>query len=275
MIYFPNAKINIGLHVTEKRKDGYHNIETLFYPIKLTDILEVLPASGVKSVNTLENTGLGLDVLPADNLCLRAWDELNKVMPLPNVHIHLHKIIPSGAGLGGGSSDAAFVLKALNEIFGLGLTAFELASVAGRIGSDCPFFIHNTPLFARGRGDVFEPVETDLSGIHVLVIHPGISINTTWAYSRVPVSGHDESIREIIHAHPSTWQDRMTNDFEQGVFNAYPLVRKIKEKLLAEGAFYASMTGSGSAVFGFFEQETETEKIEKEFPGIYAWKGIL
>lgn len=275
MIYFPNAKINLGLHVTGKRKDGYHNIETVFYPVGLTDILEVIPAKGYMKGNTLESTGNSLDIGPSDNLCMRAWAELNKIMPLPEIHIHLHKIIPSGAGLGGGSSNAAFVLKALNELFELELSAFELASIAGTIGSDCPFFIHNTPLLGTERGDKFEPVEPDLSGFHIVIIHPGISINTARAYSGVTIHDHDVSIREIITSHPSVWQDLLVNDFEPGIFKAYPMVRKIKEVLVAEGSVYASMTGSGSAVYGLFENEIDSEILEKEFPGIFLWKGIL
>jgi 4-diphosphocytidyl-2-C-methyl-D-erythritol kinase len=275
MIYFPNAKINLGLHITGKRKDGYHNIETVFYPVGLSDILEVTPAKGDTMGNTLKSTGNPLNIGPADNLCIRAWTELNKIRSLPEVNIHLHKIIPSGAGLGGGSSDAAFVLKALNELFELELSPFQLASVAGIIGSDCPFFIHNTPLFATERGNKFEKIEVDLSDYHIVIIHPGISINTAWAYNGVTVYQHDVSIREIVSSHPSTWQELLINDFEPSVFKAYPMIRKIKEILIENGAVYASMTGSGSAVYGIFEYDIESEILEKEFPGIYLWKGIL
>jgi 4-diphosphocytidyl-2-C-methyl-D-erythritol kinase len=275
MIYFPNAKINLGLHITGKREDGYHNIETVFYPVGLTDILEVIPSKGDINGNTLVSTGISLDIGPSDNLCMRAWDELNKIVPLPGIHIHLHKIIPSGAGLGGGSSDAAFVLKALNEMFGLGLSDFELASIAGRIGSDCPFFIHNTPLLATERGNKFEPVELDLSGYNIVIIHPGVSVNTARAYRGVTIHDHDVSIREIITSHPSVWQDVLVNDFEPGIFGTYPMVRRIKDILVAAGSVYASMTGSGSAVYGLFENEIDSESLEKEFPGNFLWKGIL
>jgi 4-diphosphocytidyl-2-C-methyl-D-erythritol kinase len=247
----------------------------VFYPVGLTDILEVVPAKGEMRGNTLKNTGNPLDIGPSDNLCFRAWTELNKLRPLPEVHIHLHKIIPSGAGLGGGSSDAAFVLKALNEIFELELSVFELASVAGSIGSDCPFFIHNTPLLATERGNKFQNIELNLSDFHIVIIHPGISINTAWAYRGVTVHEHDVSIGEAITYHPSAWQDSLVNDFEPVIFKAYPMVRKIKEALISGGAVYASMTGSGSAVYGLFEYEIESEILEKEFPGIYLWKGIL
>jgi 4-diphosphocytidyl-2-C-methyl-D-erythritol kinase len=276
MICFPNAKINLGLHITGKRDDGFHNIETLFYPVALADVLEVIPLSDTgSSENLFSNTGRKINAIPLANLCLRAWSELAGYRSLQNVQIHLHKIIPVGSGLGGGSSNAAFMLKALNELFELKLSAFELASIAGGIGSDCPFFIHNTPLLARERGDVFEPVEIDLSGIHILIAFPGIDISTAWAYREIKISGHDESVGEIIYSDPHTWQDRLTNDFESRVFDAYPLVRRVREKMLSDGAFYSSMTGSGSAVYGLFDHRTDPGSMEKAFPGIYVWEGIL
>jgi 4-diphosphocytidyl-2-C-methyl-D-erythritol kinase len=253
MIYFPNAKINLGLHVTAKRQDGYHNIETVFYPVGLSDILEIVAEPKGLKQNKIINTGNNLNIDPSENLCLRAWNELNKIMPLPGVEVHLHKIIPSGAGLGGGSSNAAFVLKALNELFALNLSKPELSSIAGRIGSDCPFFIHGTPLYARERGDVFEPAGVDLSGKTILIAHPGINISTAWAYSKIKPARHRVSLKDSVIRDPSCWQDNLINDFEPPVFNAFPVIRIIKEKIIASGAFFASMTGSGSAVYGLYD----------------------
>ncbi len=276
MIYFPNAKINLGLRITEKRQDGFHNIETVFHPVGLSDILEVipLPEDSLKK-NNLINTGNQIDVDPEDNLCMKAWHVLNEKHSLPFVSIHLHKVIPFGAGLGGGSSNAAFVLMALNDLFKLNLPAIELESLAARIGSDCSFFINNKPLFAMERGDVFEPVAIDLSGVHIIIIHPGILVSSGWAYSRMKAKKHDECLKEIIETDPAKWQGRVINDFEEEVFKVYPLIRKIKESLLDSGAFYASMTGSGSAVFGLYDKKIDTPDIKEKFPEMFFWEGVL
>lgn len=275
MICFPNAKINLGLRVTEKRRDGYHNIETVFYPLNLSDILEITPLPDNSDRYAFKNTGDIVGVDPSENLCIKALNELNKHRQIPPVSIHLHKIIPSGSGLGGGSSDAAYVLKTLNELFQLQLSLSELTSIALRIGSDCPFFIHNKPLLAKGRGDIFDPVEIDLSGIHILLVHPGISVNTGWAYSKVKPGKQSCSISSIIRTDPGDWKNNLFNDFEPGIFTAYPHIERIRNKMLSAGAFYASMTGSGSAVYGLFYQPAEPGMITEEFPGMFVWNGIL
>ncbi len=276
MICFPNAKINIGLHVTGKREDGYHNIETLFYPVKLTDILEIIPLSGKDSDRVrFINTGIKIDVDASDNLCVRAWRELSHIRPLPPVKIHLHKIIPHGAGLGGGSSNAASVLMTLNELFELNIADSELALIAGRIGSDCPFFIYNKPVFAKGRGDILEPAGIDLSGCRIVIVHPGKGINTAWAYSMIRITNRNGSLMDILQTDPATWQGRVINDFEPVVFASYPIVNDIRQKLTGSGAFFASVTGSGSAVYGLFNSTDDKVNLEDQFPGMFVWEGIL
>jgi 4-diphosphocytidyl-2-C-methyl-D-erythritol kinase len=275
MILFPNAKINLGLHVTGRRADGFHNIETLFYPIGLSDIIEITPLSGKGLDNSFVNTGIAIDTGNSDNLCVRAWKVINKIGPLPNVAIHLHKIIPAGAGLGGGSSDAAFVLMALNSMFDLGLKVNELAATAGSIGSDCPFFIFNKPLVARGTGDIFEPSDVDLSGKFIMVVHPGIMISTAMAYRNICISEHHLSVKQVTETEPSEWQDSLINDFEPWVFKTYPVIANIKEKMIVSGAFYASMSGSGSAVYGLFDSNEDFSAIKKEFPGMFIWAGKI
>jgi 4-diphosphocytidyl-2-C-methyl-D-erythritol kinase len=275
MISFPNAKINLGLHVTGKRQDGYHNIETVFYPLGLSDILEVTPSSDARGHYTFLNTGTIIEGEPSDNLCIRAWNELNKIRPLPGVSIHLHKIIPSGAGLGGGSSNAVYVLRALNDLFQLGLQASELELIAGGIGSDCPFFMHNKPLFATGRGEIFEPAEIDLKGLRIVIVHAGIHIDTARAYREIALSEHAASLKDLIYTDPYRWQGKVVNDFEQVVFSGYPEIRYLKEQLLASGAFYSSMTGSGSAVYGLFDYEADIKTIKRKFPGLFLWDGLL
>jgi 4-diphosphocytidyl-2-C-methyl-D-erythritol kinase len=275
MICFPNAKINLGLRVIEKRRDGYHNIETVFYPLTLSDIIEITPLSDNPGRYAFRNTGEKVGVDPSENLCIKALNELNKHRHIPPVSIHLHKIIPSGSGLGGGSSDAAFVLKTLNDLFHLQLSLPELASIAGRIGSDCPFFIHNKPLLAQGRGEIFKPVEIDLTGIHILLVHPGISVSSGWAYSHVKPGKQSGSVSAILRTDPGDWQGKLFNDFEPGIFNAYPQIESIRNKMLSAGAFYASMTGSGSAVYGLFNKPAEPGMITEEFSGMFVWKGVL
>jgi 4-diphosphocytidyl-2-C-methyl-D-erythritol kinase len=276
MICFPNAKINIGLHVTGKRDDGYHNIETLFYPVQLTDILEIIPLSGKDSDRVrLINSGIKIDIDASDNLCIRAWRELHHVRPLPPVEIHLHKIIPHGAGLGGGSSNAASVLMTLNELFDLNIANSELALMAGRIGSDCPFFIYNKPVFAKGRGDILEPAGIDLSGYRIVIVHPGKGINTAWAYSMIKITNRTGSLMDLLQTDPLTWQGRVINDFETAVFDAFPMVNDIRQKLIGSGAFYASLTGSGSAVYGLFDGNTDIGDLKGQFQGMFVWEGIL
>ena len=275
MICFPNAKINLGLQVTGKRKDGYHDIETVFYPLNLADILEFIPVPEIPGRYTFINTGEKVDVEPSGNLCIKAWNELSKIRKLPGISIHLHKIIPSGAGFGGGSADAAFVLMAVNDLFDLQIPVAELEVIAGRIGSDCPFFIRNKPLFATGRGNVFESAHIDLSGRKIIVVHPGIPISSKWAYNQIKPSKIADSVKDIIKTDPVKWQGKLCNDFEPAVFRKYPVIERVKDRLLATGAFYASMTGSGSAVFGLYDHEPDTGEMRKFYPNMFVWSGTM
>ncbi len=274
MICFSNAKINIGLHVTGKREDGYHNIETLFYPVGLADIIEILPM-GRKAEHAFVCTGDLIDVEPHDNLCFLALGELQKIISTGGLRIHLHKVIPQGAGLGGGSSNAAFVIRTVNELLKAGLSESEMASLAARTGSDCPFFIYNRPMYAEGRGEILEHAGIDLAGYSIIIVFPGIRVNTAWAYSKVGLIKGRSPLREVLGPDPSQWDKRIANDFEGPVSQAYPIIGDIKHKLNNAGALYASMTGSGSAVYGIFPGNANTGKIKDEFKDMFVWSGLL
>lgn len=249
MICFPNAKINLGLHITSKRNDGYHEIETCMYPIPLFDALEII-VNNKKSHWT--SSGLSIPGDPKDNLILKAYQLLKKdFSDLPHVDIHLHKNIPMGAGLGGGSADAAFALNLMNNLFDLILDDFFLEEYAAKLGSDCPFFIENTPKIAKGRGDILEKINLDLKGTNLVLINPGIHIGTKEAYDGVTPTQPKSKLEEII-ADKTRWKNELVNDFEASVFYNHPEIKVIKEKLYENGAFYASMSGSGSSVFGLF-----------------------
>lgn len=254
MIVYPNCKINLGLHILRKRADGYHDLETVFYPVQLTDILELIPArnSTDQPVN-YSQSGRLIDGAPSDNLCVKAWQLLKKdFVDLPPVSLHLHKVIPTGAGLGGGSADAAFTLRLLNDYFKLDIPAPRLQEYALQLGSDCPFFLFNKPCFATGRGEILEPIQTDLSGYTLVIINPGIHVSTAKAFAGVRPSQPEKSIKEIIAQPVSSWADELINDFEKPVFAAYPELAYIKDELYRSGAAFASMSGSGSTVYGLF-----------------------
>lgn len=257
MISFANAKINLGLSITEKRQDGYHNIETIFYPVKLYDVLEF----GVADEFTFE--AYGIDI-PQDgvNLCTRAYQILQKDFPeIKPVSIKLLKNIPIGAGLGGGSSDAAFVLKALNQPNNLGLSDEQLQAYASQLGADCAFFIENKPKFAEGIGTEFSSVEVDLSAYYIVIIKPEIHISTAEAYSNITPQVPKVDLRRAIQLPIQEWKYYITNDFELGIFEKYPLIQELKNKLYEKGALYASMSGSGSSVFGIFEEEINLDDL--------------
>ena len=255
MIVFPNCKINLGLTILRKREDGFHDLETVFYPIHFTDALEVITNTRSEAVAEFVMTGLKIDGPATDNLCVKAYQLLKKDIPqLPAVKIHLHKTIPTGAGLGGGSADAAFMLKLLNEKFHLNLSTSQLINYALQLGSDCPFFILNKPCFATGRGEKLEEIQLDLSAYQVVLINPRIHINTAWAFSQINPSLPEKPVKEIISQPISSWKDELKNDFEEAVFTAHPQVKMIKEDLYNQGAVYASMSGSGSTVFGIFHK---------------------
>lgn len=250
MIVFPNCKINLGLRILNKREDGFHNLETVFYPVPFRDVLEIIP----NNILEFTATGLLVDGNAEDNLCLKAYHLLKKDFPqLPAIKIHLHKTIPMGAGLGGGSADAAFMLKLLNEKFKLDLSTPKLLNYALQLGSDCPFFIKNKPCFATGRGEILEEITVDLSAYKIVLINPGIHVNTGWAFANVTPAPLKKSIKEIIQQPIGRWKDELINDFEKPVFASHPQIKEIKETLYSQGAMYAAMSGSGSTVFGIFK----------------------
>jgi len=255
MIVFPNAKINLGLRILRKRRDGYHDLESAFLPVGLGDILEIVPSSGNNPDKSNRLTLTGIPLLTTDdNLCIRAFRLLKDKHGIPDVNLHLHKRIPTGAGLGGGSSDAAFTLKALNEMFGLGLDETVLMEYAAMIGSDCPFFIINLPILATGRGEKLEPLSLNLSGYTLVLVQSGITINTTLAYKMINPSDKDQPVKEVLKFAPEEWKGRLFNHFELPVFEKYPELDRLKQAMYAAGAVYASMTGSGSAIFGIFRE---------------------
>ena len=271
MIVYPNAKINIGLNVVEKRPDGYHNLETVFYPIKLQDALEVkeLDSTAVpESGYVLKVTGTVLDGTPEDNLVVRAFLLMKKDFDLPPVGLGLYKHIPTGAGLGGGSSDAAFTIKALNERFRLGLTDEQMEEYAVRLGADCAFFIKNKPVFATGIGNVFHPINLNLQGRHIVLVKPDLFVSTKDAYAKVQVHHPEHTLPELLAQPIETWKDSVVNDFEVSVFSKYPEIAAIKDKLYDLGAIYASMSGSGSSVFGIFNQPVEN--LDEIFYGMFC-----
>lgn len=255
MIVFPNCKINLGLNILNKRADGYHNIETVFYPLPFYDVLEIIQHSNTSQSCELIASGINIEAKDEDNLCVKAWHLLKKYFPqLPPVKIYLHKAIPIGGGLGGGSADGAFMLMLLNTKFNLNLSQQQLLSYALMLGSDCPFFIINKPCFAQQRGEVLQPVSLNLSGYKLLFINPGIQINTGWAFSKVNFSTSN-NIETIILKPVEEWKATITNDFESPVFEKYPEIKVIKDKLYEQGALFASMSGSGSTVYGIFKKD--------------------
>lgn len=250
MIVFPNAKINLGLHVTGRRDDGYHDLETVFYPVPLRDALEIIPAPD--KVFRFTSSGLRIPGETCDNLVVKAFRLMQSRYALPEAHIHLHKAIPMGAGLGGGSADAAFTLLLLNSLFSLELGREELGELALILGSDCPFFTRNEPLFATGRGDIFHDISLDLSAFDIRFAFPGTHISTREAFEGVKIRKHEQSPLDICRMPVSEWKGRLVNDFEESVFLAHPEIAEAKEQFYRDGAVYASMTGSGSAVYGIF-----------------------
>ncbi len=260
IIAMPNAKINLGLNISSKREDGYHNIETIFYPLHLADKISIKILSYGSDFQFCLS-GIELNSKPGDNLVEKAYNLLRADFKLPPVKIELLKIIPVGAGLGGGSSDAAYTLKLLNDLFRIGLTNSELELYASRIGADCAFFIRNKPVFATGTGNIFTEVDLNLAGFFWVLVKPPIHVSTADAYSRIEPAKPAVSLTEIIRKPISIWKDSMKNDFEPSVFKLYPEIAVIKQKLYDVGALYASMSGSGSSVFGIFDKLPENHSM--------------
>lgn len=272
MITYPNCKINLGLCILEKRPDKYHNLETVFYPIPLTDILEIIENKDPENSPTfpLSTSGIPIQGTNSSNLCVKAYKLLKKDFPkMPWVRVHIHKIIPIGAGLGGGSSNGAFALKMYNQLFNLQITDEKLMEYAAVLGSDCPFFIKNQPCHATGRGELLREISLDLSAYQFVVVNPGIYVNTGDAFRDI-VPGHPKHpLLETIQLPPEKWKGLLKNDFEETLFVKYPEIAKVKEQLYAAGAVYASMSGSGSTVYGLFHRSAP---IQLSFPDHYFVK---
>lgn len=250
MIGFPNAKINIGLSITGKRPDGFHNLETIFYPVGWSDALEYVDSEEL----TFSSSGIAISGEAESNLVMKAYRLLQRDFNLPALKIHLHKEIPFGAGLGGGSSDGAFMLTMLNRHFELNLSQDRLESYASQLGSDCPFFIRNSPVFASGRGEIMEPIELSLNNWFILIVKPPVAVPTAKAFQWIVPAKPPVSLKALVQQPVAEWKNSITNQFESSVFQTYPEIGELKNQLYDLGASYASMSGSGSCVFGLFQE---------------------
>jgi len=268
MLSFPNCKINLGLNVVEKRPDGYHNLETVFYPIPITDALEALPMDPAfpSAVDCdLKVTNIHIDGDEQRNLVVRAYNLLKKDFPtLPRVHAHLYKGIPTQAGMGGGSSDCGFMITLLNQMFKLGLQEQQMIDYAAQLGADCPFFIVNRPSYAEGIGEKLQPVPLDLQGWYLAVVRPAIPVSTKEAFSLITPQHPVKNCRDIVMQPVETWRDVLVNDFEKSVFAIHPEIGAIKERLYEMGAVYAAMSGSGSSLFGLFRNPVSLDSFDEE-----------
>ncbi|MGQ1910185.1 4-(cytidine 5'-diphospho)-2-C-methyl-D-erythritol kinase [Marinifilum sp. RC60d5] len=270
MLNFPNAKINLGLNVIEKRSDGFHNIETIFYPIPLCDALEIAESEKTRPFE-FSSSGIPINIADKDNIVVKAFELLRNEYELPSTSIHLHKNIPFGAGLGGGSADAAFMIKMLNDFYNIGLNTGKMEDLACKLGSDCPFFISNKPVFAQGKGEIFSPTKVNLSGYFIAMIKPEIHISTPEAYAGIKPKP-SANLQSLIELPPDQWKENITNDFEDSIFPNYPLLSQLKKELYNQGAVYAAMSGSGSTIFGLF---TEKPVIRENWKEHYNWIGQL
>lgn len=270
MITFPNAKINLGLSVISKRQDGFFNIETVFYPIPLKDALEIIIAPDNKFEFTL--SGFSVQGNTAGNICYKAWKLLKDDFNLPPVKMHLHKAIPMGAGLGGGSADAAFTLKLLNGVFELKLSNDKLKNYTRKLGSDCSFFLENKTVFAYEKGDMFQTVALNLKGYFIIIVKPAVHVNTADAYAGIVPGNKNRSPREIVEMPVTDWKNNLFNDFEKTIFTKHPEIKNIKDRLYKLGAIYASMSGSGSAIFGIFDNKIVQGNY---FGDNFCWSGWL
>ena len=277
MITFPVAKINLGLNVVEKRADGYHNLQTVFYPVPIMDALEIVPMSeGFPSdVDCdLKVTNITIEGDEQRNLVVRAYQLLKADFPdLPRVHAHLWKGIPTQAGMGGGSSDCGYMIRLLNETFDMGLSSEQMQQYAARLGADCAFFIESRACYAEGIGERLQPIDLDLSGWHIGVVRPDIPVPTKEAFSRIHPHYPALNCRDVVKQPVETWRDRLTNDFEESVFALHPEIGAVKEQLYKMGATYAAMSGSGSALFGLFKDEPDA--LRQTFPDMFTFSGVL
>lgn len=268
MVAFPHCKINLGLHVISKREDGYHNIETCFYPVPWTDILEIITAKEF----SFTSSGSVIPGNEEDNLCIKAYRLLQTHFDLAPVKIHLHKVLPTGAGLGGGSSDAAFTLRLLNTVFDLKLSKNQLRDYAAQLGSDCSFFVEDKPMLGTGRGEQLVDLPLSLNGLYMVLVKPDIHVSTVDAYAGVTPHAPHQSLKEILALPVAEWKDYLFNDFEKSVFLKYPAIEAIKKEFYDHGAIYASMSGSGSSVFGIFLSQTE---LSHQTKGMQYWADYI
>lgn len=271
MILYPNAKLNLGLNIVERRSDGYHNLETVFYPIPLYDTLQV-ELQDADVPYTFQMNGNALDCNPEDNLIIKALNLLkSQGYPIPSTRIILDKQIPSGAGMGGGSADAAFMLKALNELYQLGITNSTLEEYAARLGADCAIFIQNKPVYAEGIGNIFSPIALTLKGYFLVIIKPDIFISTGKAFSQIKPKHPEKNLKDIIKMPIGTWRETMINDFEESVFPQFPRLAELKQQLYDNGAIYAAMSGSGSSLFGIFSEPVDLQPLFSDC----FYKGVM
>lgn len=269
MVTFPPCKINLGLNIISKRHDGYHDLVTCFYPVPWSDMLEIIPANEL----SFSTSGYSIPGKKEDNLCLKAFHLVAKDFKISSVQIHLHKIIPMGAGLGGGSSDAAWTLRTLNSIFDLKISNDQLINYASQLGSDCAFFIQDNPMIGEGRGEILKPLNVNLKNKFIVVIKPEVHVSTAEAYSGVAPRNPEKDLKQIlVHTPVNQWKELVKNDFEESIFSKFPVIQQIKNSLYAYGALYASMSGSGSAVFGLFDEEVD---LKEKFSGMIYWSGGL
>ncbi len=268
MVAFPHCKINLGLHVISRREDGYHNIETCFYPVPWTDILEIIPSKEF----AFTSSGSIIPGKEVDNLCVKAYQLLKEQFKLDPVKIHLHKVLPTGAGLGGGSSDAVFTLRLLNSVFELKLSTIQVKEFASLLGSDCAFFVEDKPMLGSGRGEQLTDLQLSLKDYYLVVVKPDIHVSTAEAYSGVKPQLPVYSVSEVLARPISEWKEYLVNDFEKSVFKKYPSIEAIKKNLYDHGAVYASMSGSGSSVYGIFQSEKD---LSSRFGGAQYWSDYL
>jgi 4-diphosphocytidyl-2-C-methyl-D-erythritol kinase len=261
---FPKAKINIGLQVVAKRPDGFHDINTLFYPLPFCDVLEITMAAKT----SLHVSGLPIEGKTDDNLCLKAYRLLQKLYDLPPVAIHLHKIIPAGSGLGGGSSDAAHTLLTLNTLFNLQLSEEQLIIYASNLGSDCAFFTQQKPALAEGRGEILSPTSVNLTGYHILLVKPPLQVSTAEAYAHIKPQKPAQLLMQLVTEPVKEWCGKVSNDFEPCVFELHPELAEMKAQLYANGAVYAAMSGSGAALYGLFTHATACQAARKAIPHV-------
>lgn len=273
MIAFPNSKINVGLYVTEKRPDGFHNLETVFYPLPFSDVLEILPDKNAKAGNVMfSSSGLKIPGNSNDNLCVKAYRLLEEGRKLPAIKMHLHKVIPTGAGLGGGSADGAFALRMLNEIFELGISKDELTGYARKMGSDCAFFLENRPIFANEKGDHFVDIELSLKGYWLVLAKPEVHVNTAVAYALITPEKPEVSLIKLVQQPLESWRGKIKNDFEKPIIQNNPDIEHLKTVMDELGAIYTCMSGSGSAVFGIFRDEV---RVKDKLGASLLWAGRL